>query len=122
MKNLDPYDLAVIRYCAGAIISTLLTVGVYFVVVGDFEASSRVLAGIVLAAAAMQFVTQIVLFLPIMSKRGPSWRLHSLWFSALMIIVVVVGSLWVMRNLDYNMGMSPEQMHEYMLEEGQKGF
>jgi len=39
-----------------------------------------------------------------------------------MMLVIVIGSLWIMQNLDYRMGMSGEAMNEYMKEQNKKGF
>jgi hypothetical protein len=37
-------------------------------------------------------------------------------------MIIVVGSLWIMKNLDYRMGMSSEAMNEYMKTQNTKGF
>ena len=47
------------------------------------------------------------------------------WEAVVLIVgIVVIGTLWIMHNLDYNMGndMSPVEKEEYMLEQKDKGF
>lgn len=122
MKTSEAYGRAVARYLLGAASAAILTIAIYVVVASGSVANHTVAAAIILVVAAVQFCLQIFFFLPVTSKRGPSWRLHSLWFVVLTLLIIVVGSLWIMKNLDYNMGMSPEQMREYMLKENQKGF
>ena len=39
-----------------------------------------------------------------------------------MLLIIVVGSLWIMANMNYNMHMSPEQIKDYMIEQNKKGF
>jgi len=122
MKRMNAYDKAILRYCVGAIIATLLTTGIYIVTVNGLFDSAFVVGLVVLLAASVQLVVQLYFFFHITEEKRPRWQLHSMWFSVAMIVVVVVGSIWIMKNLDYNMGMSAEQMHQYMLEENKKGF
>ncbi len=122
MKRLSPYDKAVVRYCVGAVLAALITVIIYVIVVNDVVQQSIAVAAIILVFAVIQLVLQLVVFLHIKEGDKPRWKLHSIWFVAATVLIVVVGSIWIMKNLDYNMGMTGEQMHEYMLKENQKGF
>jgi len=122
MKQMNAYDKMILRYCAGAIISTLLTTGIYVITVNGVFDSALIIGTIILVVALIQLVIQLYFFLHVNEGKKPRWQLYSLWFAAVMIMVVVVGSIWIMKNLDYNMGMSAEQMHQYMLEENKKGF
>lgn len=103
----------------GSVISTLI---VYVAVTNRMIDDATTLSAFVLLLAAVQALVQIKYFLHFDEERKPRWQLHSFWFTALMVLIVVVGSLWVMMNLNYNMGMSPEQMDQYMLKQGKKGF
>ncbi|MGE5298418.1 MAG: hypothetical protein ACM3KF_00060, partial [Acidobacteriota bacterium] len=55
-------------------------------------------------------------------KEKPKWRLASYLFTWFTLLIIVVGSLWIMNNMNYNMMMSPEQMTDYMLKQNAKGF
>lgn len=122
MKQKDSYNKATLYYCLGAVISSIITAVIYIVVMKGLIAGATLLVAVIMAAAVLQLIVQLYFFLHISEGEKPRWRLHTFWFTAVMIIVIVVGSIWIMKNLDYNMGMSPEQMHKYMLEENKKGF
>jgi len=122
MKKADTYTKTVLTYCIGAVVSSLLTVIAYLVVVNGVIFEAVWVLAFVMTLAVVQLIAQLYFFLHITEGEKPRWRLHALWFSAAMILIIVVGSIWIMKNLDYNMGMSPEQMHKYMLEENKKGF
>jgi cytochrome o ubiquinol oxidase operon protein cyoD len=68
---------------------------------------------VVLGIAVVQLVIQAVFFLHI--GRGSRLKLVTFAFAILIVLIVVVGSLWIMNNLDYNMmRLSPDQMKLYM--------
>ena len=74
-------------------------------------------------AAAAQLYIQSRYFLHLDDdKEKPKWRLASYLFTWFTLLIIVVGSLWVMNNLNYNMMMIPEEMTERMLEQNAKGF
>lgn len=116
------YNKATLRYCIGALLCGLITASVYVIAIEGLVVGSILMATVILAMAVVQLVVQLFFFLHVAEGEKPRWRLHAFWFTSAMILVVVVGSIWIMRNLDYNMEMTPEQMHKYMLEEGKKGF
>jgi cytochrome o ubiquinol oxidase operon protein cyoD len=56
---------------------------------------------------------QVVFFLHI--GRGTHWKATSFFFMLFVVAIVVVGSIWIMNNLNYNMmDMSPNEMKQYM--------
>lgn len=122
MRKIDSYSKTVLTYCIGAVISSLLTVIVYVVVVNEALTSAGLMLAFIMALAVAQLIVQLYFFLHISEGEKPRWRFHAFWFSVVMILVIVIGSIWIMKNLDYNMGMTPEQMHKYMLEENKRGF
>ena len=74
-------------------------------------------------AAALQLYIQSRYFLHLDDDHErPRWRLASYIFTWFTLLIVVIGSLWIMMNLNYNMMMSPKEMNEYMLKQNTKGF
>jgi cytochrome o ubiquinol oxidase operon protein cyoD len=66
-----------------------------------------------MAIAVVQLIVQMVFFLHLGS--GSRWKLVTFYFTLLVVVIVVIGTIWIMNNLDYNMmRMNPEQMEEYM--------
>lgn len=76
----------------------------------------------VLVLAIIQFAVQVYYFLHLRGESKPRWKSWTFVYSMAMMLVVVVGSLWVMYNLNYRMGMTGEQMETYMLKQNEKGF
>jgi len=58
---------------------------------------------------------QMVFFLHI--GRGSRWKLLTFIFTIIVVGIVVIGSIWIMHNLNYNMmDMSPDEQRQYMSE------
>lgn len=103
-----------ISYVIGFLLSVITTLLAYFIVVNGIW-PTQVLVYAVLGIAVVQLVVQVVFFLHI--GRGSRWKLLTFMFTLLVVAILVIGSIWIMNNLDYNMmDMSPEQMHQYMSE------
>ena len=121
MTNEQEYRRATVRYCVGAGIAAILTLAVYFAT-NDGWLYAVPLAVFALVAACVQVAVHLVTFLHIGQETKPRWRAYSFAFTALTIVIIVIGSLWIMINLNYNMGMSPQQMTDYMNKQYKKGF
>lgn len=101
-------------YVIGFVLSILTTLLAYFAVVNKLW-STRVLVFVVLGVALVQLVVQMVFFLHI--GRGSRWKTITFIFTILVVLIVVIGSIWIMDNLNYNMmDMSPNEMEQYMRE------
>lgn len=104
-------------YAAGFILSLTFTV-IPFVLVTKKIVSGNALAAMLLGFAALQFVVQAVFFLHLGRETKPRWKLVALIFAALIIAIVVIGSLWIMYNLNYYMLPEQEVEQRIMEEEG----
>lgn len=103
-----------ISYILGFVSSVALTLVAYYIVV-DRAFGTGALTYTILGLAVLQLVVQLVFFLHIGQEQGARWKLVTLIFAALVVLIVVLGSLWIMHNLDYNMmNMSPDQQKIYM--------
>ncbi|AXU96151.1 cytochrome o ubiquinol oxidase subunit IV [Erwinia persicina] len=89
-------------YMIGFILSIILT-GIPFWMVMDGGASKATILAVVLVCAVVQVLVHLVYFLHLDSKSEGGWNLIAIVFAALIILIVVVGSLWIMWNLNYNM-------------------
>lgn len=74
-----------------------------------------------IALAIMQLTVQLLFFLHFGRGTDKHWNSSAFWFAILTIVIVAIGSLWIMHNMNYNM-MSPEMMDDYMMEQKDKGF
>lgn len=112
----------VIKYIVGYSLSLTLSLIAYELVVSETLHQFSTLTIVLLILAAVQMIIQVLLFLHVGSEQKPRWQSYSYIFTWLMVLVIVIGSIWIMRNLDYNMRMSPDKANEYMMKEAQKGF
>ena len=99
-------------YVIGFILSIVTTLAAYFLVVNKVL-PPQTLVYAVLAIAVVQLIVQMVFFLHL--GQGSRWKAVTFYFTLLVVLIVVVGTIWFMDNLDYNMmHMNPDQMTEYM--------
>ncbi len=114
---------SVLSLSIGFILSVILTAAA-FLLVGKGVLSGWTILFALAGLATLQLLVQLVFFLHMGRETRPRWNLVSFGFMALIVGIVVIGTLWIMHNLDYNMGndMSPVEKEEYMLEQKDKGF
>ncbi len=89
-------------YVVGFILSVILT-GIPFWLVMDGGVAKSTTLAVVVICAVVQIVVHLVYFLHLDRKSEGGWNLVAIVFSAVIILIVVVGSLWIMWNLNYNM-------------------
>ncbi|NBV77619.1 cytochrome o ubiquinol oxidase subunit IV [bacterium] len=100
--------------CTGYGASLVLTALAFATVVLGADGPTAVLVTKVCILAAAQLVVQARYFLHLgFSERG-DWNTAVFAYTFLMVLVVGVGSLWIMNNLAYNM-MTPQETDSYML-------
>ena len=109
------------RYLMGFVLSLALTLVAYFVVTNNTN-HPRML--IILGGLAItQLAVQLMYFLHLGDEVGPRLKQLSFWFMSVIMIIVIVGSIWIMSNLNERMiDFSPSQKTEFMLTEYDKGF
>ncbi|MBV8041440.1 cytochrome o ubiquinol oxidase subunit IV [Pluralibacter sp.] len=89
-------------YMTGFILSIILTLIPFWMVMNG-SASHVALLGTVLVSAVVQILVHLVCFLHMNTKSDEGWNLTAFVFTALIIAIVVIGSIWIMWNLNYNM-------------------
>ncbi|KQN92805.1 hypothetical protein ASE95_09170 [Sphingomonas sp. Leaf231] len=99
------------EYWIGFILSVLLTAPAFGLVMTGVIADPRVTAGIVMALAMVQIVVHMIYFLHMNTKSENGWTMLALIFTAIIVLIVIAGSLWVMYHMNLNMmpGMQMEQ-------------
>ncbi len=107
----------------GFVLSVILTIAA-FVLVGKSILSGWAILLALAVLATLQLLVQLIFFLHMGKESRPRWNLTMFAFMALIVVIIVVGTLWIMHNLDYNMGhdMTPNEKEEYMLEQKDRGF
>lgn len=89
-------------YIIGFILSIIFTIIPYKLVVDHMLSGSNLVIAVVLFAIAQLFV-QLVFFLHLSTKSDSRWNTLTFVFTVVVLLILVVGSLWIMWNLNYNM-------------------
>lgn len=100
-------------YVIGFVLSLIATVSAYSLVVQNHYTKPALLALISVLAVA-QFVVQVVFFLHLGHEKSPRWRLVAFGFMILFVLIIVIGSLWIMDNLNYHMLTTPNGVNKYL--------
>lgn len=99
-------------YISGLIFSFLLVLAAYVMVSNHWlEGMQSVIALIVLAV--LQLLVQLYFFLHIGQAANGRSNLTATVITLSIVFIVVAGSLWIMRHLNYN--MDPMQVNEHLL-------
>jgi cytochrome o ubiquinol oxidase operon protein cyoD len=107
------------KYVSGFILSIALTFAAYVVVQTHLGSGNEVLAQptvlwTIMAFAVAQLIVQMWYFLHLGEEARPHWRFVSLLFAISFVLIVVIGSMWIMANLDYNGHGTPAQVNKYL--------
>ena len=70
-----------------------------------------------LGLAVVQLFVQMVFFLHIRRGGKPRWNAWAFGFAAVVVVILVIGSLWIMSNLNHRMGYTPSQINQYLKEQ-----
>ncbi|MGT2511014.1 cytochrome o ubiquinol oxidase subunit IV [Cupriavidus basilensis] len=89
-------------YVIGFVLAVILTVIPFKLVMGGTLEASTTLA-VILGLAVVQIVVHLVYFLHLDSSSEQRWNVMALAFTALILLIVVAGSLWIMHNMNSNM-------------------
>ena len=103
------------RYIVGFVLSVALTIIAYFTV------SNKLVTGMTIVVllsvlALIQAMVQLIFFLHLNFKRESKWRLLAFLSMLMVLIIIVVGSLWIMYHLDYNMMNMPHDQLQHRLD------
>jgi cytochrome o ubiquinol oxidase operon protein cyoD len=108
----DPNHGSLQLYVTGFVLSISLTIMAYLMVT-NHTLGKWALVFAIATLAFIQFLVQLVFFLHLGAEAKPRWKLGVFAFMALIAMILVIGSLWIMNNLNYRM-MSPEQINHYL--------
>lgn len=103
-------------YIIGFVLSVAFSLTAFFLVMypGTFHMAAGVLIPTIIILAIFQLLVQLVCFMHLATETGPRWRLAIFLSTVGIIMIVVVGSIWIMAHLNYNMMASPSEMNAYI--------
>lgn len=103
-------------YVVGFSLSLYLTIVAYWLTVHrSFDAYFLGVA--IITLALMQFCVQAWFFLHIGRESRPRWNLLIFSFMVLAVAIIVIGSLWIMANLDYHHSLSPADTNQEIIKD-----
>ena len=89
-------------YLAGFILAVVLTAASFWLVMhGGFPRETALIGLAVLAA--VQIVVHLVFFLHMNTSSGQRWNIVAFAYTVLTVLIVIVGTLWVMHNVTMQM-------------------
>lgn len=107
-------------YFVGYGLSLLLTLSA-FALVAQQSLSKRNLVAVVVLLALIQLFVQLRFFLHLGKESKPKWNLAAFAFMAIVLVILVFGSLWIMYSLNYShegsSDVSPAETERYILQD-----
>ena len=89
-------------YLIGFVLAAALTIIPFWaVMVGDF--SRGITGAIIVVTAVLQILVHLVFFLHLDRSSEQRWNVTAALFTLLVIAIIVVGTLWVMHNMNVHM-------------------
>lgn len=101
-------------YTTGFVLSLVFTFIPFLVVINGWV-ESGILIGLLMCFAIAQLLVQAVFFLHLGKGASGQWNLAMFGLMSLFVLIIVIGSLWIMDNLDYRMG-HPAEVEQQLLE------
>jgi len=109
------------NYIIGFVSSLILTFMAYFSVT-EHIAFGVQLTLVLAVLALVQAAVQLELFLHVRERSSSPSKLASFAATFVMLLILVVGSVWIMNNLNYNMEqLSPDAKTVYMIQKNGAG-
>lgn len=97
-------------YVIGFVLAVILTAIPFWLVMGDVLPSAQMTAVAVMGLAVIQVVVHMIYFLHMNTRSEGGWTMLAFVFTLILVVITLVGSLWVMHNL--NTHMMPDMNHD----------
>jgi len=89
-------------YLVGFVLAVVLTAASFWLVLHGGLPRETTLIGLAVLAA-VQIVVHLVFFLHLNSSSSQRWNVTAFGFTALTVVIVIFGTLWVMHNVSMMM-------------------
>lgn len=90
-------------YLLGFGLSAILTIIPFWLVMASPLANPGLVAALVIALAVAQILVHTICFLHVNTTGEGGWTLLAYAFTAVLLIITIAGSLWIMYHLNTNM-------------------
>ncbi len=101
-------------YVVGFVASVVLTAIPFWLVMSGAIADAGVTSALVVLCAVIQILVHTFCFLHVNTQAEGGWTMLAYIFTAVILLITIAGSLWIMYHLNSNMmpGMMAGQMAE----------
>jgi cytochrome o ubiquinol oxidase operon protein cyoD len=100
-------------FLTGSLLSIVLTIIPFWLVMSGTLHNPQATALTIFVFALVQIGVHVVCFLNVDSRAEGGWTLLAFLFTAIIVGITIIGSIWVMYHLDANMmPMTPQAMHQ----------
>lgn len=90
-------------YLTGFSVAAVLTAVAFWIVMSGAIANAAVAGAVVVVLAIAQIIVQTSAFLHVNSRVQGGWTLVAYVFTAVLLVITIAGSLWIMHHLNTNM-------------------
>ena len=90
-------------YLIGFVVSVVLTAAPFWLVMTGAIANAAVATAVVVALAIAQILVHTFAFLHLNTRVQGGWTLVAYVFTAVLVLIIITGSLWIMIHLSSNM-------------------
>ena len=97
-------------YIIGFVLSVILTAIPFYVVMAEVEIDLLWALAIIFSLGAVQILVHVHYFLHVSVGAEDGWQFMSLLFTAVVLVIILEGSIWVMFHLHENMMPAHEQI------------
>ena len=95
MANTNASHGSLKSYVIGFLLSIVLTIiPLAAVMLGALDKTTTLI--VILAAAVLQFVVQLLFFMHLREGENARWNIMSLLLGVLILVTIVAGSIWIM--------------------------
>jgi cytochrome o ubiquinol oxidase operon protein cyoD len=105
------------NYIIGFVLSVVLTL-VAYVLATSGQLDNNTLVLVLAGLAAAQTVVQLLYFLHLRDEKEPRWKLLVFDFMMLVVAILVIGTMWIMNNLNYHMPKHQPSDQDIIKDEG----
>lgn len=90
-------------YLIGFVLAAILTIIPFWVVMSGGLSSTFATAMVILVSGLLQLLVHLVFFLHLDRSSESRWNVNAAAFTVVVIGIIVVGTLWVMHNMNVHM-------------------
>lgn len=91
------------NYLVGFGVAALLTAVAFWIVMTGAIASAGIASAVVVVLAIVQILVQTGAFLHVNARAQGGWTLIAYVFTAVLLVITIAGSVWIMYHLNLNM-------------------